>query len=198
MRAKGTLYDVGLETALLMRLPGTIPEGQQLDPLIQNLDLAPTLLEAAGVPVPERMQGRSFWPLVTGKAYTPHAAIVQERNYHSDFDPMRAIRTPRSHYIRNFAPDAKRCWLPQEVQSISADPPGEFLTLFPPRTEPRAPEELYDLATDPHERQNLATDPAQAGLLADLRARLDRWMRENADPLTDGIDALPKPAIRAP
>src|SRR5262249_49650633 len=50
--------------------------------------------------------------------------------------------------------------------------------LFAPQ---RPSEELYDLAADPQELQNLAADPAHAATLAELRARLDRWMEESQD-----------------
>jgi hypothetical protein len=47
-------------------------------------------------------------------------------------------------------------------------------------------EELYDLVFDPNETRNLAADPACSAAGQDMRARLDRWMRETADPLLKG------------
>jgi arylsulfatase A-like enzyme len=193
MRSKGTLYDRGMEITLLMRMPGTIEAGLRAGQLIQNIDVAPALLEAAGVTAPQRMQGRSFWPLLVGGSYEPHDALFQERNYHSDFDPMRAVRTRRHHYIRNFDPEAKRRWLPAEVTEVSEDPELKFVAIFPERTEPRPHEELYDVTADPVEKRNLAGDPSYADVLADLRGRLDDWMESVGDPLLNGPDAMPKP-----
>lgn len=119
-RAKGTLYDHGTEIALLVQGPGIAPSGQT-QALLTNIDYCPTLLEAAGAPIPPMIQGRSFWPLLVGGAYLPHDAVVTERHYHggnagpqpppgaivppgashTDYDPMRSVRTPRFHYIRN-------------------------------------------------------------------------------------------------
>ena len=66
-RAKCSLYDPGLETALLLRAPGVgVAGGRVLDPLMSNVDLLPTLLDLLSVPVPENVQGRSVAPALTG------------------------------------------------------------------------------------------------------------------------------------
>jgi N-sulfoglucosamine sulfohydrolase len=57
---------------------------------------------------------------------------------------------------------------------------------------PIAADQLYDLVQDPNELVNLAGDPRCAEVLADLRARLEQWMRETNDPLLDG--PVPPPA----
>src|SRR5207302_1991129 len=60
-RAKTTLYDAGIETALLLRWPaGGVAGGRVHEELISNVDILPTLLGAAGVPVPENVQGRNI------------------------------------------------------------------------------------------------------------------------------------------
>ncbi len=60
--------------------------------------------------------------------------------------------------------------------------------------EPAAREELFDLVFDPNESRNLAGDPSRQTALADMRARLDRWMKETADPLLEGPLQPPKGA----
>jgi arylsulfatase A-like enzyme len=62
------LYESTLHIPLIVRAPGRVPAGSRLTPLLQNHDLAPTLLEAAGLPVPRSMDGQSFWNLLTGKS----------------------------------------------------------------------------------------------------------------------------------
>lgn len=189
-RAKSTLYDAGVEIALLMQLPGGQAAGLAVDHLVQNIDVAPTLLEAAGVDVPPEMQGRSVWPLLTGGPWRPHEEIFLERNYHGPppggLDPMRAVRTPRWHYIRNFDPRAKRPWLPSEVPAVAETYDHWYNELWPPATEPRPAAELYDTQADPHELVNLAGRPEHAALEADLAGRLERWMRQTDDPLLRG------------
>lgn len=197
-RSKGTLYDRGVEIALLIRMPhGPCPA--TVDHLIQNIDLAPTLLEAAGVTPPERMQGRSFWPLLTGGEYRPHERIFIERNFHGEarvrgrrgdyvdrYDPVRAVRTPDFHYIRRFDPSIKpRPWLPFEI----ADDPARATAggdcgaegSLPQPCRARAEVELFHVRHDPQEFINVAGRPEFRGIEADLAARLETWQRRTDD-----------------
>ncbi len=191
IRGKTTLYDHGTETALLLQGPG-LPAGMVVNDLLQTVDFAPTLLEAVGVDIPAEMDGRSFWPRLTGGDYRPHEMIFTERNYHGGYDPMRSARTPRFHYIRNFAADqhdATWQWLPDEVEHFNDSFTTWYNELWPPLTRPRPREELYDVvdvAADPHETRNLAGDPAFAAVRCELAAALDRWMIDSDDPLLRG------------
>lgn len=185
-RSKGTIYDRGVEIALLMRMPGTIGDGEVVDDLIQNIDLTPTLLEAAGVEAPESVQGRSFWRRLTGGEYSPHDEIFIERNYHGNFDPMRAVRTRRFHYIRNHAENPKRAWLPHEVNRMNESYTNWLNELWPEKTEPRDEEELFDVESDPDEFVNLANDPDRREIREELRAKVESWMRRTDDPLSKG------------
>lgn len=185
IRGKTTLYDHGTEIAMLLRGPG-IGAGMVVDDLIQTVDIAPTLLEAVGVDVPARMDGRSFWPRLTGGEYRPHDMIFTERNYHGGFDPMRAVRTPRFHYIRNFGDDVNWQWLPGEVDRFNDRFSTWYNELWPPLTRPRPREELYDIVADPHETRNLVPDPAYARIRRELAAAVNQWMIASNDPLLRG------------
>lgn len=185
MRSKKWIYDRGTEIALMMRLPGVIHAGRVED-LIANMDMAPTLLQVAGVPIPAGMQGRSFWPRLTGKPYQPHEAIFIERNWHNDYDPMRAVRTPRLHYIRNFGVDVKQAWQPGHSFQMNETYQRSFYELWPEPNLPRPAEELYDVVNDPEEWVNLAGRADYADLQRDLAAQLDEWMRSTQDPLLRG------------
>jgi len=186
MRAKSTIYDRGVEIALIMRLPGVIQEGMVFPELLQNVDIVPTLLEAAGIPVPSGMQGRSFWPLVTGANYKAHNSIFIERNWHGDYDPMRAVRTERYHYIRNYDAASRKAWLPDEVQVWEEPLDGSTYRIWPSRELPRAAEELFDVLDDPEEFVNLAEDPRYQVIKGMLARQLDRWMTATHDPLLKG------------
>ncbi len=183
-RAKSTLFDPGIVTALLMRFP----EGSTgvHDELLSNIDLMPTLLEAVGLEVPESVQGQSFYGLLSGVSYTPRYVIFSEKNFHDHYDPVRAVRTDRYKYIRSFT-DQPKIPLPKDIQASIASK-----TLRPDANEPRPREELYDLAIDPHEETNRMDDPELAAVREDLTARLDTWMRETNDPLLQTTD-LPYP-----
>ncbi len=186
MRAKSWLYDRGVEITLMMRLPGTIPQGHVVSDLIPNIDIAPTILEAAGVEIPPAMQGRSFWSRLTGGEYAPHDAIYIEKNYHGAYDPVRAVRTPRYHYIRNLDPEARRAWLPGDVPTMNESFEGWYNELWPEPSLPRDEEELFDIVNDPDEFTNLADDPAHQEIRNRLALQLRRWMEETDDPLLQG------------
>jgi len=181
-RAKCSLYDPGLETALLLRLPGQdVAGGRTLDPLMSNVDLLPTLLDLLGVPIPGRVQGRSVAPALIGGALTPREAIFGEMTYHDYYDPRRCVRTARHKLIVNFtaAPgfmDPSQSWRPRTTTVEPPDPAVAYHPLL----------ELYDLADDSHEWQNLADDPDHATIRAELLARLASWMGETGDPLLAG------------
>ncbi|MCL5269938.1 MAG: sulfatase, partial [bacterium] len=102
-RAKGTLYDPGLTTAMIMRWPGRFKAGLECPHPTSHVDLLPTLMELLDLPIPERVQGRSYAPSLLGRAYSPAECLFMERNFHGDFDPMRAVRTGRHKLIRNFS-----------------------------------------------------------------------------------------------
>lgn len=197
-RSKGTLYDRGMEIALLARLPKEMRRHERVGHLIQNIDLAPTLLDWTGAAIPERMQGRSFRPLLTGEPYEPHEQICTERNCHGErapsgegyvdrYDPQRAIRTDGFHYIRRFRPEIKpRPWLPWEVGDGDGKTGGDPEQALPERTEPRAAEELYHIAHDPLELINVADRPEYRSIKTDLAGRLEAWMERTGDFLPDG------------
>src|SRR5205823_5011687 len=66
-RAKCTLYDPGIEVALLWRWPAALPSDHVVSKMVSNVDVVPSLLEALGLAVPTSVQGRSFWPLLTDR-----------------------------------------------------------------------------------------------------------------------------------
>ncbi len=187
-RAKCTLYDPGLEVALILGWPGgSIGKGAVHPELISNLDVLPTLLESAGVEIPSRIQGRSFLPLMRGEPYLPRDEVFAEKTFHSYYDPMRCIRTSRHKYIRNFEA-AFAVEVPGDIQGgpIFRANPGRYSTDRP------AVVEFYDLEADALELRNLAGEPEVEPIERDLGDRLWRWMRETSDPLLDGPIASPR------
>jgi len=187
MRAKMWLYDRGVEITLLMKMPGTIGEGIEIPDLIQNIDVAPTILEAAGVEIPESMQGKSFWKRLTGGDYQSQQAVFTERNWHgNNYDPMRAVRTNQYHYIKNFGEKPKKAWTPHEIPYMNETFKTWHTDLWPPLSLPRDREELYDVVNDPEEFVNLAYDLKYQDIKKTLAEQLDTWMHDTNDPLLDG------------
>jgi len=198
-RAKSTLYDPGIATALILRWREAFAGGARYRHLLSNVDLLPTILECAGLPIPAHVQGRSFLPLLRGEPYEPRRQIFAEKTWHDVYDPIRAIRTDRFKYIRNFPdrdgrpPSARpRLILPVDIeQSLSRQ---ALRRLGDPHLQGRPEEELYDLDKDPDELHNVAGDPAYGSALSDLRSRLERWMERTADPLLKGPIPCPDPS----
>ena len=188
--AKATLFDRGIGVMMLMRGPGGFTGGKVVDAPVTHLDVYPTLCELAGVEAPNWLQGSSRMPLVRGETERLHEAIFAETTYHAAYQPHRAIRTERWKYIRRFD-DYEHPVLANCDDSASKD-----LLVAAGWGEQVVPEErLYDLVLDPAEGADVAADPARGEVLAEMRARLDAWMRETEDPLLDGQVAPPPGAI---
>lgn len=180
-RAKGSLYDPGIEVALLMRWPGGgLEGGRVVGRLLSNVDFTPTMLEAAGLPAPSNTQGSSFWPLLAGSRYTPRTEIFAEKTFHTYYEPMRCVRTTTHKYIINLEVSTA-VDVPADVRQSPVYP-----LLIEEFARVRDYEELYDLAADPLEQTNLAGQEGLAQVEADLRTRLLSWMRETGDPILNG------------
>ncbi|MER3406700.1 MAG: sulfatase, partial [Chloroflexota bacterium] len=102
--AKATLFDPGIEIALIARGPGGFAGGKSVDAMVSNADIMPALLELCGVPVPPGVQGTSLLPLVRGEVERLHGELFVELTYHAAYDPMRGVRTERYKYIRSYEP----------------------------------------------------------------------------------------------
>ncbi|HXF60269.1 MAG TPA: sulfatase-like hydrolase/transferase [Caldilineaceae bacterium] len=127
--------------------PGFNGKGR-VEQLVSLVDLPPTLLDAAGLPIPASMEGRSLLPLLNGQATDwPEEVFIQI----SESQVGRAIRTRRWKYGVN-APD----------KHGSRDPGSDHYV----------EQYLYDLESDPYELQNLVGQEALAAVAAELRERL--------------------------
>ena len=179
-RAKCTLYDPGLEVALIVRWQaGHLGRGVIRSGLASNVDVLPTLLEATGVAAPPGIQGRSL--------LGPRDAIFAEKTFHSYYDPMRCIRTNRHKLIRNFE-TAFAVEVPADIQQ------GPIFRKYAHLYSTDRPNvvELYDLDEDPWELRNLAGTPDMASIEKELRSRLWAWMRDTDDPLLNGPVPSPR------
>jgi arylsulfatase A-like enzyme len=185
-RAKMSLYDPGIGTALIIRGPKGFRGGKVFSELMSNIDLLPTVLEAAGLPIAENVQGRSFLPLVQGRPYERRAEIFAEKTYHVRYDPMRCIRTEKFKYIRNWKLDE-----PLEMGDwYEIKREGKNLADYFAKSHP--PDELFDLEKDPYELKNVAELPEYQPKREELRGRLMRFLEETEDPLLEGKPPYPK------
>lgn len=185
-RAKTTLHDAGIEVALLARWPsGGASGGRVAGELVSTVDLLPTLLEAAGVPVPGGTQGRSFLPLLQDRPHPPREAVFAEKTYHELYDPQRCVRTARHKLIHHFEV-ASRAYASTDITNGPT-----YKTMANDLAAERSMLELYDLEADPAEQRNLANDPAHSATVAALGRQLRAWMQETDDPLLRG--PIPSP-----
>jgi arylsulfatase len=160
MYLKGPMfYEPAVRSPLIINMPGTVQGGPRTSALVELVDLAPTLMEAAGMDVPVAMQGRSLWPLLTGQA---------DRDRHRDsafcesFNSVPRTRTPAAY--------------------ASMVRMGRYkLTSYHGRNEG----ELYDLTDDPGEVHNLWASAAHADLRSAMMTKLADRLAFTMDPLPE-------------
>ena len=179
-RAKGTLYDPGVGTALIMH-GSDIAHGQVESSLLSNVDLLPTILEYVGAPLPGGIDGRSFLPLLQGAPYEVSDHVHLEVTWHDRYNPTRGIRTERYKYIRSFG-GRPLVYIPADIY----DGPSGKAVRDEYYGSQRPEEELHDLESDPLERSNVITHPEYEGVAEKLRKQLQRWMEATNDPLLRG------------
>jgi len=155
---KRFMYEESWRTPLLMRYPKEIKAGTKISKLIQNLDFAPTLLDYAGIEVPEEMQGESFRRLVAGKTDNWRDAV-----YYTYYE------YPSVHMVkRHYGVATERYKLMHFYYDID-----EW--------------EMYDLEKDPMEMKNIYDDPDYADVRKMLHEKLEE-LREyygDSDELND-------------
>lgn len=186
-RAKCSLYDPGLEIALIMRLPSREwAGGIGMSTLVSNVDIVPTLLDVAGIPVSREIQGRSLIPSLDGDVYEERDCIYGEMTYHDYYDPRRCIRSKTFKLIVNFsgAPffmDPSQSWSRRTDPVVPAQPALAYHPLV----------ELYDLVEDPWEQRNVADLPGLSDIQDELLGRLFHWMQATHDPILEGAVTSP-------
>jgi N-sulfoglucosamine sulfohydrolase len=210
-RCKANLYEMGTHMPLAMRWPPGIKAGREIESFVNLQDIAPTILEIAGLTPPKETVGRSLLPLVTGAEKDGQRAMVfLERERHANVRegdlsyPSRAVRTKDYLYIRNLRPERWPAGDPimwkavGEFGDCDAGVVKEFILSGrdKPTMKPffelcfgkRHAEELYNLRTDPGQTNNLAGSAMFADVQKQLRAELDRWMQRTSDPRLDPND----------
>ncbi len=186
-RDKQWLYDGGLHIPLIIRWPGKLKAGGVDSRMLSMIDFAPSSLAAAGLDIPEAMQGSNIF----AADFKGHTAIYAARDRCGDaVDRIRCVRTERYKYIRNFMPEIpyttfsgyKKLQYPAStlmtlMHKQNQLTPEQALFMAPSRPK----EELYDLENDPYELNNLASDALQSETLIKLRHKLDQWIEKTND-----------------
>lgn len=187
-RAKGTAYDSGIGTPLIMSWPARIAAGKEYTELASVIDLAPTWLAAAGLEKPADMQGLSLLPTLLDPSRPGRKYVFAERNWHNCDEHIRAVRSARYKLIHNAylelpfgtPADCSRCpsWTSLlTLKGAGKLTPQQLLTFQAPRPE----WELYDVEKDPWEFNNLADQQQYADTVAELSAALRHWREQTGD-----------------
>jgi arylsulfatase len=147
------LYDPAIRVPLVVSWPGVVPPGERRDTMVELADLAPTLLEAAGIPREPGMQTQSLWPVLTG-GRSEHRDNVYCEYYNSNpNEPKQFCTMVRTHK--------------HKLVAFHGQETGE----------------LYDLDDDPRELSNLWDDPGSTTVKLELMKTLTDRMAGTADPL---------------
>ena len=144
---KRHMYEESMRVPLLVWCPEIISPNTKVTSMIQNIDVAPTILQLAGIEKPEQMQGESFAALLEGKQIPWRDKVFYEYYWEDAFPQTPSIfgvRTDRYKYIFNHG-----------IWGIN---------------------ELYDLQSDPHEVYNLIRDPGHRELSRSLRNEMWTWL----------------------
>ena len=157
---KVLLYEESIRVPLIVfdpRLPAD-RRGAVSDELALSIDIAPTILDLAGLPVPEEMQGRSLKPVLENPELSWREDFFCENLFMGQNYPrMEGVRSRRYKYIRYFDKQKDRPHFIALDASIKGEEP-----IY---------EELYDLETDPRELNNLADSPSHQAVLEQYRTR---------------------------
>lgn len=161
-KGKASPYDAGSHVPMALMWQGTVPAGRVVDDFVNAIDIAPTMLEAAGMPVPDTISGNSFLDLMrsnqSGRIDPERDFVMTGNEWHTQPKTYRTIRDQRYAYIVKY-PNAER---------------------------PELIEELYDLENDLWQEQDLIHNPEYAAIKERLKAKMHSHGRETGDPRTSG------------
>jgi len=201
---KSNCYLTSTRTPWLARWPGKVKPGAvDTEHLISGIDFMPTILDAAGLPAPAGMDGRSFLPVLFGKeqagrerVFTCYNDTSGRRSY-----PMRCVQTKQFGYIYNAWSDGTTRYQAEPMGGLTfkamqqAAPQQKAVAERVELLLHRVSEEYYDFLTDPNALHNLIGDPKFKDQIAQARGDLLRWMERTEDPLLPTFRARlgPKP-----
>jgi arylsulfatase A-like enzyme len=178
------LYDPVLRVPLIVRLPARVPAGVRVQTLARNVDIFPTVLDAAGIRPGRRLSGASLLPLIENAGGGGLEALPVRDTYAETYMPaidgfrrqvklpdgstqsigmvIRGVRTPAWKFVRNEPlPYFERD--PAQVPALPAETLASLTT-----------EELYDLRSDPLEHTNVIGQ--QPAVAAEMRSRLAQFL----------------------
>lgn len=152
-RSKRSSYEGGVRTPLVLRWPGTLEPGEELQP-VSSIDVVPTILAACGIAPDDALPGRDLLPLASGRVELEPRPVFGASFLHDQADLLEPARTLTQRWI------VKDRW--KLIRPADRDQPSE----------------LYDVVSDPDESEDLAL--SDLARVAELREDLDRWWSGDA------------------
>jgi arylsulfatase A-like enzyme len=146
---KRHMYKESFRVPFLVRCPELIKGDTKIKQMVQNIDVAPTIMEAAGLKKPDNMDGMSFMPLLKGKQVKWRDAVFYEYYWERNFPhtpTVHGVRTDRYKYIHYHG-----------IWDL---------------------DELYDMQKDPDEMNNLINDPAHQKTVDKMNKQMFDWLEE--------------------
>ena len=146
---KRQMYEESMHVPLLAYAPGFIKPGMKVSELVQNIDIAPTILELAGIKTPEHMDGKSFTPLLKGEKIEWRDEVFYEYFWERPFPhtpTVFGVRTNKYKYMTYHG-----------IWDI---------------------DELYDIENDPEEKYNLIKKPEHKDLIKELNKKIYDWLEQ--------------------
>lgn len=189
-RSKQFLYEEGTKVPLVVHWPRgaerIMRHGAVRADLVSGIDIPAASLGLAGIGIPGYFEGRNFF----AEELEARSHVISARDRCGiAVDRIRAVRTPRFRYIRNYQSD-RAMYQRQYRQEFATfqtlrklRKEGKLTPLQASYHDPsrRPAEELYDLRNDPHQRLNLAGDPGHGAELKRHRELLEQWEKGTGD-----------------
>lgn len=187
--AKASPFDSGHHCPLIVRHPEGEAGGIVNDALVNWCNLAPTVFDWCDVQAPEGLPERSFLPVLAEAHPAGWDETFFSHTFHevTNYFPYRALRARRYKYVRTLFPELTMplpsdLWASPTWHAVRAG----GISLLGGRPTQRClhhdAEALFDLERDPLEVDNLIGDPAQAGVAAEMRAKVQTFRLATADP----------------
>jgi arylsulfatase A-like enzyme len=166
-KAIWAFYDETVRVPLLMFWPRGIQAGRRVKTLVGNIDIMPTLLDYAGLPIPKQCQGESLRRFIEGREDLAKPGFC-EATHPEAVAVRRMIQTQEWKLWFHYQGPPQRLPLPES-----------------------RPMNLYHLTDDPGEEHNRASDPKFADIRRQLLERLMGWMKATQDPWLKYLPPLP-------
>lgn len=197
-RSKTSLYDSGMKTPLVAHWPeGRFQAGAVSDSLVSSIDLAPAILEAAGLPLAAQLQGHSLLPICRDPEVETRDLLFGERNWHVQRACGRLVRQGDWVYMRDFTPGSYSFQMVNHEDGAYAEllrlrAEGELSAVQSEVFSTDRPEELlFNVSDDPDQLNNLATNPEHRQMLLTLRSALDDWQARTGDSIPEWDQMTP-------